>query len=393
MRPAGREGSWWLAPTLAFVAVNVALAAAAVIDGFDYLDPWTWARWDSFHYLDISQRGYLIDGCFQMRWGDLFSIKDGVLDLLGIAVEPTHWCGNSGWFPGFPMLIRFVSLSGLSAVAAGLTIAVVAQWGTLVALWTWFLRPYGRVPAYLALAAAAFFFGNVYYRAVFPMSITTFLLIAFLHLLTTERWWFAGLAGALAAFTYPTAFLIAPVTAVWLFVTPRSSMHSRAKAAVICCGLTLVGYLAVMFVQWRDTGVWGAFFKVQSQFDYGIHPPTTRLFDVLGPLFDRGIEMSTVPNLHTGVVAISMVAILGTSTLRWRSLDPASRWVVFAVASLWLFPLMLGGRASLYRIESVLLPVVILIPKMERWLQIAFLSILVAMSYPMGLLFLRNVLI
>lgn len=388
-----REGSWWIPPTLSFIAVNAVLAAAATIEGFDFFDPWTWTRWDSFHYLDISQRGFLIEGCIRVSWNDLVTVRAGLLDLLGAPVEPTHWCGNAGWFPGYPLLIRLAMFFGLPAATAGVSIAVLAQWGTITAVWALFLRKEERASAYLALVAATFFFGHVYYRAVFPMSVTTLLTIVHLHLLLRERWWLAGASGAAAAFTYPTSFLLAPVTLLWLVIKDPVSLWARWRSMVITCGLTLIGYLAVFVVQWRDTAVWGAFYKVQSQFDYGINPPTARLWDIVGIVAERGFELRTVPFLQTLSVAVTMVVILGWSAVRWRTLPVAGKWAVLASAVFWLFPLMLGGRASLYRIESILLPLTIVLPRMGRVFQVFLVVVLLVLSFPMGLLFFRNVLI
>ncbi len=394
MRQAERGVFAWLPPLLAFLLVNSVLALAAWIDGYSYLDPWTWAHWDSFHYLDIARHGYTLSGCIDITWWDPLSVTTALLDTLGFAVEPTQWCGTAGWFPGYPLLLKTVSLTGLSPVASGVTVSVVAQLATLVVLWRWFLLPRSMSHALLALGAAAFFFGHVYYRAVFPMSMTTLLMLVYLRMLERQRWQLAGLAGAAAAFTYPTIFAIAPVTIAWLLMA-RSDLtrRTRLRAGMFAAGGTLLGFCAVQILQWSQTGSWGGFFKVQSQFNYGTNLPTERLFDVARPIFDTGLELGSVPRLHTVLAAVTVVSIVSVCLVQWRKLDPKESWVVLATAALWLFPLTLGGQASLYRIESVLLPVVILLPRMPVWFRFALTGVLVAMSYPMAILFYRNVLI
>lgn len=394
MRLAERGVFAWLPPVLAFLLVNTVLAVAASIDGYSYLDPWTWAHWDSFHYLDIARHGYTLSGCIDITWWDPLSVTTAFLDTLGFAVEPTHWCGTAGWFPGFPLLLKAISLTGLSPVASGVAIAVASQLATLVVLWRWFLLPMSRPRALVALAAAAFFFGHIYYRAVFPMSMTTLLLLVYLGMLVGQRWQLAGVAGAAAAFTYPTIFVIAPVTIVWLLVA-RTDLTRRTQVtgAAFAAGGTLLGFVAVHIFQWSQTGTWGGFFKVQSQFNYGINLPTERLFDVVRPVFDKGLELGAVPRLHTGLVAVTVVSVASVCLAQWKKLSPVESWAILATVALWLFPLTLGGQASLYRIESVLLPVVILLPRMPTWFRFALTGALIAMSYPMAILFYRNILI
>ena len=50
---------------------------------------WTWGRWDSGQYLPIADKGYIYERC------------------AGVANRgPEDWCGNAGWFPGYPYLMR-----------------------------------------------------------------------------------------------------------------------------------------------------------------------------------------------------------------------------------------------------------------------------------------------
>jgi hypothetical protein len=378
----------------AFLLVNLVLWLAATIDGFDFFDPNTWVRWDSIHYLDIAEGGFTHFECLRLTWWDPVSAGLSVWKLLGFDVPLPDSCGNAGWFPGYPASIRLIGVTGMSPAAAGVAIAVAGQLGTLYALWIWFLRDEEPRAALTALLAGAFFFGHVYYRAVFPMSMTTLLLLAYVYLVSKDRWLLAGVVGAAAAFFYPTAFLVGPVTVAWLVIA-RPDFRVRAKLvpATLTAGLTALGFLAVIIVQWLQTDEWGAFFDIQGQFGYGLFPATRRLADVLNPLFDIGVKLETVPNLHTGLVAITIVSIAAIGVHRWKDLTSIQRWLVLSTIVFWIFPLMLGGRASLYRIESLLLPAVILLPRMPRWLQLSVAVITMALSYPMALLFFRNVLI
>lgn len=391
-----RERALWsfAPPLVAFLGVNAVLWVAAAVEGYAFFDPATWIRWDSFHYLDIAYNGYDYYACARAELLDFTSWFQSAGAFLGFGVELEHVCGDAGWFPGYPALMRLVSLSGLSLAAAGVLIAVCFQLATLHALWIFFLRERERGIALIVLGAAAFFFGHIYYRAVFPMSVATFLMLVHLHLLLKGRWAWAGIAGAMAAFAYPTGVLLAPVGAIW-FLGTRSDLPvgRRFVGASWIAGLTTLGLVSVLLIQYLHTDVWGAFYKVQARFDYGIHVPIERLSEVLAPVFTDGFSFNEVRYLQTGLVALVMTSLLVVMVFRRTLLGDLERWVVIAVAVFWLAPLVIGGEASLYRIESLLLPSVLLLPRSPRALRVFVPVVLVGLSYPMAVLFYRSVLV
>ena len=61
-----------------------------------------WLRWDSFHYLSIAKDGYTAQTC-----GEFI-------------------CGNTGWFPLYPALIRLVAAAGTSYSYSAFFISVAA---------------------------------------------------------------------------------------------------------------------------------------------------------------------------------------------------------------------------------------------------------------------------
>src|SRR5690348_5428499 len=94
------EGAWraWLPPVLAWVAAALLLCAAAVVSGHDPLRASNWARWDSGYYEAIAHHGYSMHRC-----------------ALGEGLNArARWCGNTAWFPGYPLLIAAISAIGVS---------------------------------------------------------------------------------------------------------------------------------------------------------------------------------------------------------------------------------------------------------------------------------------
>lgn len=391
-----RRRRWLLlAPLVAFLSVNSVLWLAADRDGFDYFAAETWTHWDSYHYLSIAEDGYEYVPCTSLELYDVGSVITRLRLLAGFDdVELEDVCGNTGWFPGYPAAISLVSDGGTGTAQAGVAIATLFQIATLYVLWMLFLRDEPLPGALLTLVAAAFFFGHVYYRAVFPMSLSTFLILIHLHLMRNRRWGAAGGVAAAAAVTYPTAWLLAPVGAVWLwFAATDLTRRQRIKAALVAATPAVLGFATVILVQWLYTGVVGAFFDRQATFGYGPSLPTERLSDVFRPLFRDGLAMDAVPNLQTALVTVTVATLAGIAAFRWKVLSATERWAALALVAFWLFPLSLGGSTSLYRIDSLLLPGVLLLPRLPVAGQAAIGVACVGLSYPMALLFFRGVLI
>ena len=89
-----------LAGTLLLWLTTMSLAARSV--GWAPLLTPTWGRWDTGQYLSIARNGYIFEQC------------------VGVANRgPDDWCGNSGWFPLYPYMMRVGSWSGLGDDTVG----------------------------------------------------------------------------------------------------------------------------------------------------------------------------------------------------------------------------------------------------------------------------------
>ncbi len=366
-------------PAGALLGANILWWAAARAHHFNYLSSRLWARWDSRLYLSIARHGYTLKSC----------------GLAHSAYPASDWCGNSGWFPGYPALIWVLERLGLPGHDAGVAISSVFGFAMLAVLWNCFLIRRRDASSVLALALAAFFFGQVYQRAVFPISMELFFLLLVLWLAPRQRWLGAGLACAAAAFTYSTGFLIAPAVAAWV-LWDRSVWPARAKAAAIAllCALTTVGFLAVLAIQRLATGVWGAFFLVQRK--YGYHQlgfPVTKFAWTVDPLLRYGLGWNEVPSAQTLLVAAWCLCLVAAVVLHRRQLEAVDRLVLSATLWFWLFPLALGGHVHLYRSEALLLPSVLLARRLPLPVQALFLLIMVVLAYLMSVLFFQGTLV
>lgn len=302
------------------------------------------------------------------------------------------FCGTTGWFPGYPALIALLSHLGVAPEVAGLLISALAQLGFLVVLRVWFLEkvPPGRRWALLLLAAL--FPGAIYAQALFPISTVVLLVLVFLAAVRHGHHGLAAAAGAGAAFTYPTGCLLAPVYGVWLLASGGQARGDwRRLLPLLGPVLGLGAVLAVMGVQ---TGTWDAFFRNQVQgFGYGLSDPLTSLWRRLVPLlvWRRAGTVDVVTACQTALVLV-LVATAGAEAIRART-DATTALMGLTVAVYWLFPLLIGGWLSLYRVEATLLPAVWLVRNAPAWVLGLLLAAAGALTIPMAWAFFQGTLV
>lgn len=351
-----REGGLW-PPALAFLLQRLLLALVALACGFNPFAASTWVRWDSGHYLAIA--------------------NDGYAPLIHCPPESHYpadaWCGTAAWFPGYPVLVR---LLGGSAGAAVL-LSALCQLTCLVLIWHLLERRH-----FPALLLAAFFPGNVYMAAVFPIALVSLAILSCLALCLEGRFGGAALAASVAAFCYPTGVLLLPVVAAWAF------LRRRSRALLVPLG-SLLGYVAVLAIMQRQTGRWDASFLAERK--YGVHLglPFDTLFARLKPIVNRRYRSALT--LTTALQTLLSTALVGSLLL--RKPDDRTSLVLLCAGAFWLAPLVLGGHLSLHRSEALLLPLVLVFPALPRALQIAVLSTAIALSAPMAALFFRGSLV
>ena len=369
-----------LAPPLAaFVLARGLLAAAAVSAGLPPFDPRIFVRWDSGHYLGIAEVGYDLEPCRE---------ESGYANGL--------WCGNAGWFPGYPWVIRIMSLSGLRPATAGALLSALCSLASLLLLWNAFLGAALNGPNAWCLGMAAFFPGQVYQHAVFPVSMLTLCALLALHLAGAGRRVAAGLAGAAAAVTYPTGVLLAPVLLVGSLLTAAGPRRRSWRFALIAPALTVLGLAAVPLAQWAAVGDPKAFFKVQDKYGHGWNWPIATLRRHVKPLVDGQWRWtSDVPALQSAFVALFILAVAFRviAAMRRRRAEAQDVLLIVFALAFWLFPLVLGASVSACRAEATLLPSAVLLRRLPAALQAGVAAAAAALAYPIALLFYYRVLV
>jgi hypothetical protein len=350
-------------PLAAFLLVRVALFIAARDAGYPYFHYLSWHRFDSGFYVDSATHGYTFLRC----------------------VSPLHgWCGRAGWFPGYSILIAALSALGPTPRQAAITVSLVFCAGALVVLWIGLLDRRPTPGNLLALTFAAFVPGQIYDHTVFPLSVASFFVLLAFALLRRRRYTGAGLAGAAACMSYPTAVLIAPLTAAWVIYAERGSPWLlRLARSAQTGGLMALGLGAVLVIDKLEVGVWTAYFKVQAHYDHTLRDPFSAWFDVVKPL-RHGIDgLSSVPALEAAFVAALIVGLLANAVWRPRSMSPLELLALAFAVAVWLFPLSFQ-TVDIYRSDALLIPVALLVRRLPLPAAVAATAAAIALSVPMA---------
>ena len=338
-----------LLPLLVSVGALAAVVVVAAGLGYNPFDSATWARWDSGLYEDIARDGY-----------DLFPCEE----------EPSKWCGDAAWFPGYPWLVGALHQLGLPLRGTAVLISWLFAAGTIIFSGRRSLND-ARSRCCSGLFYAAFAPGQIYYYAVFPLSLLTFSTVACLWLLYRECFLAAGIAGAVAALAYPVGVLLAPISAVWLIAQRGAPLGERLRRVALACGPILAGIWILMIVQRIDAGHWDAFFLIQENYEelHGSQNPFVGTWDIVrGGAENLSGGISVVIALQTAFVTVVLGLLFVFAFRRRRSLDRVDVLLLLWAVVTWA---ALFQAFSVQRGQAALLPLAVLVarlPSRIAWL-------------------------
>ena len=378
MNPNGRRVLVTLLPPLiVYLIARLFLFYPGELSGYDTMRPGSWARWDAGHYLSIARNGYELFTC----------------DAIGYS--PDEWCGTAAWLPGYPWLMRLVSrLIGIPRQTAAVILSGAFAYLSLLVLWRGFMSARLDRTNILMLSMASFFAGSIYYHAIFPISMVGFFIILCLYFLREERWLASGIAGAAAAFTYPSGLLMAPLAALWTLYQSRTSPPTRIVSRLASsAGVAALGFAAVLLVHQWTLQAWNAFFLVQQKYRHdSLQDPLRSFTHAVAPFFENGPDR-LVPAFQTLVVAGLLAAILVAVVVRRRQVTAFNVFLLMTVVVFWSFPFLVGRSSSLYRSEALLFPLVLLTRLFPWPAQAAILGLFIAVHFHMAILFFQSVLV
>jgi hypothetical protein len=387
VRGRGTNALALLAPPFAAFIAGLALIANRAPKGWtSVFNPATFNHWDADQYLSIAKHGYRATA--QCHITPAF---------------PN--CGNITWFPGYPGLIRVLASTHIGYPVAALVIAWICWYLTLLMVWVLSrdndATRGGTSKRIACLALAAVFPGQVYFAALFPISLLTFTVLLCIWLATRTSLATRASAvrtsvvGVVAGLAYPLALAAAPALVVGAFVTrgrqARITMLAGAAAVVAGFGLVLA------YAQLR-VGMWNAYFVTERhEYDVKLHNPLTlldtRYHQFVHPASSWFRITTQQGALATLLVAVALVATVPLLLVARRAADVTDLALLGTAFIAWLVPYIGAGGLSIYRSEACLIVLVPLLRRLPLWEIAALVGAAAVVAYHMAPLFFSNALI
>ncbi len=376
MEPASNKITSYLWALLA-LALGLGACHALAIHShcWEGLHPHCFIRWDSGLYLDIAKHGHTLLPCDE---------------------DPNKWCGNAGWAPLYPYMVR--ALHFLTPLSWEWSAVWVAWAGMAASLWL-----LARMAQGLSWQDQGFLFaavlvapGSIYFYAAFPLSWTLFLSLGLLHGLWQGKRYWAWISAILLVWIYSIGFVFLFLLAglsvyTWSIDEPRPLRKLSQQAL----GLGILSMLALFVFEWISTGQWNATFLVQAKYGHTLNQPlkfmgihAQRLLDSWGGI-TRFIEIQ-----HFGIWAFWLLFAITCRPKQRTWASTMSYFAIFALFVLWALPYGASPDVALYRNAALGAPfwiwLVIQQPKAQRWLWLLFFGICWG---PMAVLFFQSILI
>jgi hypothetical protein len=394
---------------LALIAGWTLIASRAPKGWISTFNPATFNHWDAGQYLSIAKHGY----------------RDSTHCKIGPAV---HLCGNITWFPGYPAFVRALASIHIGYLAAALSIAWICWYLTLLMVWILSTgkgistgkatpgRPIrgGTARGAACLALAAVFPGQVYFAALFPISMVSFAVLLCIWLATrtsfttrtpsarrslfTRRSTTAvrtGVAGIVAGLAYPLAVAAAPA----LLLTAAFARNRQRRVTMLAGAAAVVGGfgLVLAYAQLR-VGKWNAYF-ISEREEYGVrgHNPlhflVARWHQFLHPSSSISRTITQQGALATLLVVVAIVVTVPALVRVRRATDLTDLALLVTACISWLIPYVGGGQLSIYRSEACLIVLVPLLRRLPVWVIAALAGGAAVIAYNMAPLFFSGVLI
>jgi hypothetical protein len=233
--------AWTLLTKLGVLAVGYVALWVATGTQPGPLDPWH--RWDAPHYTDIAVFGYVADDPGNLSSPGYQQVFPGDLDLYIV------------FFPLFPWLIAAVNAVVREPIVSAFVVATLASLFVAPLLYRLVREDLGHDVG-LWSAALLLVFPTAYFLHI-GYTESLFLALAFgsLWLARTDRWWLAGVLGALAALTRVNGLILAPALLLEAWLQWRADPQRQLRVgwlAIAGVGIGFGVYLALNQVVYGD---------------------------------------------------------------------------------------------------------------------------------------------
>jgi len=324
-----------------------------------------WSRWDSGLYLGIAKEGHTLYPCSD---------------------NPTWNCGNAGWAPLYPALIRTLhEISGqkIPYADAGIYLSTFFWISSL-----YWVRNESLAGALLLILAP----GNIYFHAIFPMSLLAFFVLGMFYFLERQKYLLAGIMGYFAALSYSIGFILIACLGLYALhqlIIKNLSIKNALKLVLI----PLAGIITWFVYDYYATGKWNALFLIQGKYGHHVKLPFEMMYLKFKELLENWgtLKMSIELQNFTIWFAVILAVMI---FYKIRSRQPL--WLLLMTFTLlyWWLPYSSSSVTAVYRNVCVLLPAWIYlfryIKPYQRWVA---LFIMGCFSVTQGILFIQSILV
>ena len=314
------------------------------------------ARWDSGYYLQIAQSGYRPDGT------------------------------ERGFFPLYPMFIRFVSsLSGLSFIWSGLLISIISFILACLILYKWVIIDYQQGIAQYTVLWACIFPMTFFCVAVYPEALFFLFSITSIYFARRGQFLLSGVMIALAGATRPTAFLLA-IPFILEFYQQRDYSKPRLVkfgAGMMVAPIGVISYIFFLAMQLGNFDLLKNYSQLlSSEWDSYITWPWVTLYDGFNSAI-FGVNINTDWFSRALVWQDLLFALFALSISIWALFRLRASVAVFLLLStlfyfanhgpfgyaFWSLPRHISSIPPIYLALAIL---TVNLPRQFRWLPISF---------------------
>ena len=315
-----------------------------------------WSRWDARWYLSIVTNGYVAHSSLTQYLSNL-----AFFPLYPYLVKPVGWIFPHAQSSQGIYLLYGILLSNLFFLAAA---------GLLYKLAVNLLAD--ETTARYTLLLLFVFPTSFYFSCFYSESLFLFLALASLTAALHQKWWLAGLLGALCTLTRsPGILMIIPL--LWLYMNSRQ-WQLRSLRGDVLWFLLMPASLALFFLSlYSKTGSYWAPLLAQQAWGRG------------GDLGKNILEIIQSPALNPRQLdaVFWIVFLLITLVGMWKL--PSRLYGVYALAQLAL-PIASGTFFSASRLIVVIFPVFIMLAQLLRSRQ-SWLKIVLALLFTLQIVY------
>jgi hypothetical protein len=198
------------------------------------------------------------------------------------------------------------------------------------------------------LLLPAFFFGFIYYNAIFPISTTLFFSLLGFHLFLKKRFWLTGFCCFIVSFLYPTGFLLSFAFSLTMFIKEIKGGEIRkfykCLIPLFCGGIGVFLTFLVIYFQVDD---WTAFFQVQAKYSHGLHNPIKKIENMLKEISFNNFSLKDVIILQSTLVIIGYLSLSFFFFLKKLYRIELYLLSYLYVSLFLIFPWVIGGALSM----------------------------------------------